>query len=322
MDRSLTLRFSSHCEAGVPQGSNLGPLLFLIFYNDLPMSVSCSLDAYADDSTMTVSGYTAEEISIHLTENCATVSNWMRGNKLKLNADKTHLLTVGTGARLRLQESKVVVKMDDVELQENNDKCEMLLGCYIESNLKWHRQVDFLMGRLQQRLTALRHLGNKIPSNMRCRMAEGIFMSVLVYCLPVFGGCDKGDVESLQVMQNCAARFVSQLGRLVNRKTIFNEIGWLTVRQLMNYHTALCIFRIIDSQEPEYLGNIMLRNNRANNIIIPNTRLTLAKQSFCFRGAELWNKIPEEIRNCRKIGEFKVKLKTWIRENIPPFGET
>ena len=237
-----------HCEAGVPQGSNLGPLLFLIFYNDLPMSVSCSLDAYADDSTMTVSGYTAEEISIHLTENCAIVSNWMRGNKLKLNADKTHLLTVGTGARLRLQESKVVVKMDDVELQENNDKCEMLLGCYIESNLKWHRQVDFLMGRLQQRLTALRHLGNKIPSNMRCRMAEGIFMSVLVYCLPVFGGCDKGDVESLQVMQNCAARFVSQLGRLVNRKTIFNEIGWLTVRQLMNYHTALCIFRILRSR--------------------------------------------------------------------------
>ena len=100
-----------YCEPGVPQGSNLGPLLFLIFFNDLPLSVGCPVDTYADDSTLTVSGNSVEEIGTSLTECCRSVSQWMLSNKLKLNVDKTHLLTIGTRARLRFQESSVKVFM-------------------------------------------------------------------------------------------------------------------------------------------------------------------------------------------------------------------
>ena len=311
-----------HCEAGVPQGSNLGPLLFLIFYNDLPMSLSCSLDAYADDSTMSVSGTTLEEIGVSLTENCTTVCNWMKGNKLKLNPDKTHLLTVGTSARLQLQDSSLEVYMDGFKLNESLDRKEMLLGCLIEPHLKWHQQIEFVMKKLQQRLTAIRNLGSKVPFDIRCKIAEGMFMSVLAYCLPVFGGCNKGEIDSLQIMQNYAARFVTKSDRRTNRQTMFLQTGWLTVRQLIQYHTALAIYRIRDSKEPEYLSKILLKENRVNKIIIPNTTLSLAKRSFCFRGAEEWNQLPEAVRSCGKIGVFKAKLKSWILENIPPFGES
>ena len=121
----------------------------------------------------------------------------MLGNKLKLNADKTHLLTVGTGARLRLQEADVVVHMDGIEIKESEDKSEMLLGCIIEPHLKWRKQIDFVMSKLQARLCALRKLGNKMPFHLRDRIANGIFSSVLTYCLPVFGGCDKGELDAL-----------------------------------------------------------------------------------------------------------------------------
>jgi ribonuclease P/MRP protein subunit RPP40 len=90
-----------HSEIGVPQGSNLGPLLFLIYFNDLPYTLEGEIDSYADDTTMTMAGDSVEEIGRKLTEDCRRVSEWMTQNKLKLNPDKTHILTVGTEQKLR-----------------------------------------------------------------------------------------------------------------------------------------------------------------------------------------------------------------------------
>ena len=123
-------------------------------------------------------------------------------------------------------------------------------------------------------------------------------------------------------MQNQAARLVTHLPLRTPRTEIYSMVGWLTVNQLVFYHSALSTFRIRQSGEPKYLNNIMSRENRASSIIVPNTTLTLAKKSFCYRAAEQWNRIPVFIRNMQKIGQFKQHLKKWIHSNIEQFDDT
>ena len=284
--------------------------------------MNCDVDAYADDTTMSVAGATPEAICRELTANCEVVSQWMHGNKLKLNADKTHLMTVGTSRRLQLQEQSVVVVMDGCVLQESVDKVETLLGCQIEPSLKWHKQIEELLKKLKKRLTALENLRFIIPFQFRKTITEGIFTSVLAYCLPVFGGCDKFEIESLQVMQNKAARLVTHSPIREPRREIFSKLGWLTVNQLIFYHSALSTYRIRQCKEPEYLSSLLSRDNDRGNIIVPNTTLTLAKNSYCFRGSAQWNSIPDHITNTFKISQFKVKLRKWTTLNIDQFVDT
>ena len=112
------------CKIGVPQGSNLGPLFFLIFFNDLPKTLVNEVDSYADDTTISATASSIEEIGCLLSDDCARVSQWMKKNKLKLNPDKTHLKILGTQERLKNSGVGVQVTMDDIALKENDDKSE------------------------------------------------------------------------------------------------------------------------------------------------------------------------------------------------------
>ena len=90
-----------------------------------------------------------------------------------------------------------------------------------------------------------------VPFAIRKTLTEGLFNSSLVYCLPLFGGLDTGDLKDLQVMQNKAAQIVTLSPPRAARAPMFDKLGWLTVKQLIFYHTVIAVFKIRSSREPE-----------------------------------------------------------------------
>ena len=297
----------------------MGPLFFLIFFNDLAEEMDNAIDSYADDTTMTARGSTVAELELKLGLDCTRVHSWMLQNKLKLNPDKSSSLILGTSERLRHLPSALDIQMDDVPIKENPDKSEKLLGCHIQGNLKWGEQVSRILMKLQQRMVALQKIRNIASFQLKKTLAEGLVNSVIVYCLPLYGGMDKGELKSLQIMQNKAARIVTSMGPRSSRVEIFEKINWLTVPQLIFYHTVILVYKIRRSSEPEYLASIFKNDNRNNRIIVPNLNLQLARRSFTVRGAESWNRLPRSIRENETLGSFKASLREWIVRNVAQF---
>ena len=157
--------------------------IFLLFFNDLPLAISSSVDSInASDKSL-------EDIEFKLNEDCKNknVSQWMRSNKMKLNPEKTHLITIGTQRRLSALNRPPHIVMDGVPLHEDTAKSELLLGCIVEGNLKWNNQVSKLLEKLKKRVGGLNSIKYICNFSSRKMFAEGIFNSVMVYCLPLFG---------------------------------------------------------------------------------------------------------------------------------------
>ena len=100
---------------------------------------------------------------------------------------------------------------------------------------------------------------------------------------------------------------------------MFDKLDWLTVQQLIAYHTLITVYRIRKSKVPEDIGTTLCRDNQNGHIVIKNTRLELYRKSFVFRGSMLWNKLPREIRTETKLVNFKKLLRKWLVENISRF---
>ena len=267
-------------------------------------------------------------MSEKLTAQYNTISDYMAANQLVINADKTHLIVMGT--------KKTASRRNEVSLLAGDhnivhSRTEKLLGAHICEDLKWKEHLlnneQSAIRQLTSRVNGLVKICERASPGTRLKVANGIFISKLCYLIELWGGCEEYLLNSLQILQNRAARTVTRKFWYTSTRVLLTDCGWLSVRQLIVYHSVLSAHKTVTSRNPLYMHNAMstahpLRTRQATGGQIRlgqnfDSKQGLIHDSFRYRAAKDYNSIPAAIRSIRYLPSFKKKLKQWVRSNIP-----
>ena len=174
----------------------LGPILFLIFYNDFPdVRIEGSSVLYADDDTDNISDANPEILEQKIQQAANDSTSWVHDNKLVCSGSKTKLLIIGTKEmrKARLLDQNKVIKIEVAGHEVTESESERLLGLIVNNTMTWQHHLlgneehKGLIPKLTQRANIIRKLSFIMPRDKLNNIAEGIFFSLLNYCIEVFG---------------------------------------------------------------------------------------------------------------------------------------
>ena len=252
----------------------------------------------------------------------------MSNNKLKLNDDKTHLLIMTTQQKRRLV--NIDIQIDTPNEVIRPIKTEKLLGINIQDNLKWTEYIQnsdkSLIKQLTSRLNAMKMLSGVASFKTRLMVANGIFCSKLIYQICLWGGTEDYLLNSLQIIQNKAARCVTKRGIYTPVTELMKQCGWLNVRQLVFYHSVVLIHKTLRTGFPNYIYNKLEKDFPYHTRLASSesirmgsqfrSKLTLTENSFMNRATSSYNLLPATMRQLDSMEVFKKRLKPWILETI------
>ena len=182
---------------------------------------------------------------------------------------------------------------------------------------------ESVRGALNKRIGAMQILGRVANFRTRKMIADGILMSKLIYLIELWGGSSKYLLEVLQKAQNRTARAVTKLDWSTPVAELLKQCGWLSVHQLIVYHSVVLVHKVMQNKSPKYLHSMFAaeyqyKTKQAHNGLIKHTRdldLEITKDSFRWRAAKSYNELPLSIRNTASLEAFKKGTKAWIKMN-------
>ena len=285
---------------GVPQGSILGPLLFIVYINNLPFVVqSCDIQLYADDTLLFFSSNSTAEIQTDLSEDLNNIISWLENNFLFLNYSKTKKMVVGS-------QQKLARVTDFCNTARNKTLGRVYefkyLGVMLDSYLSWNDHIDLISPKISSRLGMLRKARKVIPREACITLHDTMILPLFDYCSAVWDGCGKTNRDYLDKLQRRAVSIIE--GRKIQHHEINRTLNWPSLESRRKYQIGLQIFKCFNGLAPAYLlhdfhysRDFHAYNTRNKDLLrLPLAKTTKYQSSFRYNGAKTWNNLLYKLR--------------------------
>ena len=299
--------------AGVPQGSILGPWLFLIFINDIEDNIESDINLFADDTALVEKYSDGIIVESLLNKDLERIACWSKQWLVDFNPNKT----VFVNFSLKKVKSSIKLSFNGVQVVQSKEQKH--LGIIFSEDMKWTKHVSYITNRAHTKIGLLYKNSIYLSNNQMSYFYKSAIRPIVEYASVVFDCLSLYNSICLENVQRRAARVCTGAMKRTELNKMLNDLGWETLSQRRTNAKLILFYKIKNKLTPTYLSNIMpvaplaneqlsKYNLRTVSIARPKTRLKCYELSYFPSTVLLWRKLPNDIVHSENVNLFKSRL--------------
>lgn len=301
-------------EFGVPQGSNLGPLFFIFFINDIVhLKLFGELQMFADDIAIKYACTDIKTLFYQMQNDLNLLEQWFNNNKLMINIKKTKYMLFRV-FNLNLIDDQSLTYMGQ-NLEKINEY--KYLGLIIKDDFKWNKHVDYIKQKINPYIFSIKKLKNILPRKSLELIYYSYVYSHIIYLNPIWSGCTKYKLDQLYVLQKRALKYVTNVHWRHPTENLFQN-DFKSLPYLIDHELLVLMYKIINNLIKHNFDLKQIKSfhdhntRRKTNFNINFFSSEMCEHNVLYKGLNVYNNLPTDIKSAKTIENFKKCLKNHL----------